>query len=141
MWPHKKLKILVPRTPPDTPLPPLTPPRGPGGPNMAKMHSLKSIDDNLCQKSHFWGVKKLTYFFTRNVPSGKASFSFIIAIISSCIISMTKMIIKMTRSNSPSNYVVRSSDGSNIFTDLKISHVEQVDVFIVFIIIIITSSP
>ena len=43
----------------------------------------------------------------------------------------------MTRSNSPSNYVVRSSDGSNIFTDLKISHVEQVDVFIVFIIIII----
>ena len=41
---------------------------------------------------------------------------------------MTKMIIKMTRSNSPSNYVVRSSDGSNIFTDLKISHVEQVDV-------------
>ena len=39
MWPHKKLKILVPRTPPDPPLPPLTPPRGLGGPKMAKMHS------------------------------------------------------------------------------------------------------
>ena len=26
------------------------------------------------------------------------------------------------RSNSPSNYIVRSSDGSNIFTDVKISH-------------------
>jgi len=38
------------------------------------------------------------------------------------------MIIKMTRSNSPSNYVVRSSDGSNIFTDLKISHVEQIGI-------------
>ena len=63
MWPHEKLKILVPRTPPDTPLPPLTPPRGPGGPKMAKMHSLKSIDDNLCQKSHFWGVKKIDLFF------------------------------------------------------------------------------
>ena len=25
-----------------------------------------------------------------------------------------------------SNYVVRSSDGSNIFTDLKISHIEQI---------------
>jgi len=32
------------------------------------------------------------------------------------------------RSNSPSNYVVRSSDGSNIFTDLKISHVEQIGI-------------
>ena len=63
MWPHEKLKILVPRTPPDPPLPPLTPPRGPGGPKMAKMHSLKSIDDNLCQKSHFWGVKKIDLFF------------------------------------------------------------------------------
>ena len=63
MRPHEKLKILVPRTPPDTPLPPLTPPRGPGGPKMAKMHSLKSIDDNLCQKSHFWGVKKIDLFF------------------------------------------------------------------------------
>ena len=30
---------------------------------MAKMHSLKSIDDNLCQKSHFWGVKKIDLFF------------------------------------------------------------------------------
>jgi hypothetical protein len=32
------------------------------------------------------------------------------------------------RSNSPSNYVVRSSDGSNIFTDLKISHIEQIGI-------------
>merc|ERR1711884_428532 len=63
MWPQKNLKILVPRTPPDPPLPPLTPPRGPGGPKMAKKHSLKSIDDNLCQKSHFWGVKKIDLFF------------------------------------------------------------------------------
>ena len=30
------------------------------------------------------------------------------------------------RVNSPSNYVVRSSDGSNIFTDVKMSHIEQV---------------
>ena len=37
-----------------------------------------------------------------------------------------KIIMIIFRSNSPSNYVVRSSDGSNIFTDLKISHVEQV---------------
>ena len=27
------------------------------------------------------------------------------------------------RSNSPSNYIVRSSDGSNLFTDVKISHI------------------
>eukprot|EP00092_Neocalanus_flemingeri_P007963 GFUD01008591.1.p1 GENE.GFUD01008591.1~~GFUD01008591.1.p1 ORF type:complete len:925 (+),score=155.82 GFUD01008591.1:42-2816(+) len=32
------------------------------------------------------------------------------------------------RSNSPSNYVVRSSDGSNIFTDVKISHLEQIGI-------------
>ena len=32
------------------------------------------------------------------------------------------------RTNSPSNYVVRSSDGSNIFTDIKMSHVEQLSV-------------
>ena len=32
------------------------------------------------------------------------------------------------RSNSPSNYVVRSSDGSNIFTDVKISHPEQIGI-------------
>ena len=72
MWPHKKLKILVPRTPPDPPLPPLTPPRGPGGPKMAKMHSLKSIDDNLCQKSHFWGVKKIDLFFHSECTSYNA---------------------------------------------------------------------
>jgi len=30
------------------------------------------------------------------------------------------------RSNSPNNYIVRSSDGSNIFTDVKISHFEQI---------------
>ena len=75
MWPHKKLKILVPRTPPDPPLPPLTPPRGPGGPKMAKMHSLKSIDDNLCQKSHFWGVKKIDLFFHSEYTSGASSSS------------------------------------------------------------------
>ena len=32
------------------------------------------------------------------------------------------------RVNSPSNYVVRSSDGSNIFTDVKMSHIEQLRV-------------
>ena len=39
MWPHKKLKILVPRTPPDPPIPPRQPPGVQGGPKMAKMHS------------------------------------------------------------------------------------------------------
>ena len=46
-------------------------------------------------------------------------------------------IILTIRSNSPSNYVVRSSDGSNIFTDLKISHVEQVTIVIIVNIVII----
>ena len=31
-------------------------------------------------------------------------------------------------SSALSNYVVRSSDGSNIFTDLKISHIEQIGI-------------
>ena len=39
MWPHKKLKILVPRTPPDPPIPPRQPPGVQGGPKMAKMQS------------------------------------------------------------------------------------------------------
>ena len=30
------------------------------------------------------------------------------------------------RSHSPGNYVVRSSDGSNIFSDVKITHVSPV---------------
>ena len=47
-------------------------------------------------------------------------------------------IILTIRSNSPSNYVVRSSDGSNIFTDLKISHVEQVTITTTNTMIIIT---
>ena len=47
------------------------------------------------------------------------------------------IIIVTTRSNSPSNYVVRSSDGSNIFTDLKISHVEQVTITTINTMIII----
>jgi len=32
------------------------------------------------------------------------------------------------RSNSPSNYVVKSSDGSNMFTDIKISHLELIKI-------------
>ena len=63
MWLPKKLQFLVPGTPPDPPNTPLDPPRGPGEPKMAKMHSLKSNNDNKCQKSHFRGVENFDLFF------------------------------------------------------------------------------
>ena len=65
MWPHEKLKILVPRTPPDPPLPPWHPPGVRGGQKWPKCIP-SSNDESKCQKSHF-RVKNFDLFFTRNV--------------------------------------------------------------------------
>ena len=64
MWPRKKLKILVPRTPPDTPQGSVGAKKGPKCIPSSQLMIVKA------KKATYGGSKILTYCFTRIVPKG-----------------------------------------------------------------------